>query len=171
MVIRWSPLPVISAVPADPFPALFCALEADPVHCIPRSPVPCGPVEFGLAGNQRVESERGLHHWWQLCSSTPVVPITSLEAWQYRLLPLLLQVSWPHPDAGPGSLGSSPRCKWPFMKCFLLAPPAVIFFFFFNGTFADILAVIVTIRAPLGLSFPFLGRTPATSFISSLCCK
>lgn len=158
MVIRWSPLPVISAVPADPFPALFCALEADPVHCIPRSPVPCGPVEFGLAGNQRVESERGLHHWWQLCSSTPVVPITSLEPWQYRLLPLLLQVSWPHPDAGPGSLGSSPHCKWPFMKCFLLAPPAVIFFFFFYWNLRRYTGCYCYYQSSVRPEFPFLGK-------------
>lgn len=112
-------------VPPDPFPALFCALEADPIHCIPGCPVPCHPAEFGFGKpwqEIRGWEERGLHHWGQLCSSTLVVPVTSFKPWQYRRLPLLLQVSWPRLDVALGASASAhmvngPSCSALYWHC------------------------------------------------------
>lgn len=62
-------------------PAPFCALEADTAKSIPRLlchlSSGCVWPRRALAGDQRAETERGLHHGWQLhFSAALVVPIT-----------------------------------------------------------------------------------------------
>lgn len=153
-----------SVPPPDPFPALFCAWRLALPTVYPAPPLPVSWLSLAMEGPGG-RPEGGKTERSARLVAALAVPITRFPALVAPSPPPAPPGCTAHPAASPGSLTPSPLCERSLHKTLFTGTT------WFCWTPADTPAVLVIISALLGLGFLFLGRTPAPSFLSSLCLK